>query len=355
MSLTIVMIGPNPKSKGGIASVIAAYFNAGLSNQWPIVFLPTHVEGGRLAKLRCALSALVRFAALLIRRKAGLLHVHVARRNSFWRKAVFMQLAFWARCPVLIHLHSGGFPAFYENECGPVRRFLIRHCLKHAEALIVLTKSWQAAYQVFAPKRIVVVPNFVELSPLNQEPTQPTLVFLGRLTQEKGVFDLFEAIARVKGRYPDLLVRMGGEGNLDEIAPVLARLGIADNIRLEGWVDGARKHALLSQATAFVLPSYVEGLPMGVMEAMACGLAVIATRVGGIPDMVEHDVNGILVSPGRPEELAAQIERLISDAALRHRLAMAGRRTIEAHYSAEAVLPLLGSLYRESGILPLAT
>jgi glycosyltransferase involved in cell wall biosynthesis len=352
MKKSIVLIGPKPNSRGGIASVIAAYFNTGLSKKWPMVFLPTYLEGGKLAKFNCAVTALVRFAGFLLQNKAALLHVHVASHNSFWRKAMFMQLAFLTRCPVLLHLHSGGFPVFYQNECGRFRKFLIRYYLGRVSALIVLTESWQSAYAQFKPKRIIVLPNFVELTAVNRAPTQPTLVFLGRLTREKGFFDLLQAVSLLKQLHPSLIVRAGGEGSTPEVASLVCALNIEKHISLEGWVEGPQKQELLCCATVFVLPSYVEAMPMGILEAMACGLPVIASRVGGIPDMIEHNVNGVLVDAGKPAELAEQIDRLLADDALREKLAKVGRQTVIDRYSVDAVVPVLKKLYLDFGIEP---
>jgi glycosyltransferase involved in cell wall biosynthesis len=351
MSKSIVIIGPSPESKGGIASVIASYRDAGLFNKWPIVFLPTHVEAGKWGKLSCALLALSRFVRLLLQRQVGLLHVHVARRNSFWRKAVFMQLAFMAGCPVLIHLHSGGFPAFYADECGTLKQRLVRYFLKHAAGLIVLTPSWQAAYTPFSPKAIHVLPNFVPFSatpPDNSD--KPSLIFLGRLTQEKGVFDLFQAVAKLTEQHPELMVRLGGEGDRSEVDPILQDLNITQHIQLEGWVDGDKKAQLLKSGGIFVLPSYVEGLPMGILEAMSAGLPVVATRVGGVPDIIEHDVNGLLVEPGDVADLALQLDRLLSDTTLRNRLALSGQQTVKEQYSVEAVMPMLEKVYSSFNI-----
>lgn len=349
----IFMIGPPPQARGGIASVINAYFSCGLLEKWPIIFVPTYVEGGVLAKFYCALKAMVKFIKLLLQNRIALLHVHAARRRSFWRKAIFIQISFFLNCPVLIHLHSGGFLSFYEKECGKLKKFWIKYSFRNS-TLIVLTKSWKKNYEIFSPKNIIVIPNFVELPPLNKEPLEPTLLFLGRLTQEKGIFDLFEAISLVKPFYPNLLVRLGGESeNIDAISRELDRLEIRSNIILEGWVDGKKKREMMSQATAFVLPSYIEGLPMGILEAMSYGLPVVATRVGGVPDVIKHGVNGVLVNVGQVSELAAEIDHLLSDSIFRGCLAHAGRQTVEWHYSPEAVLPLLDSLYSDFNIEPI--
>ena len=113
----VVMVGPSLESRGGIASVVDNYARAGLFKKWPIRYVNSHVEGSKGKKFIAALGAFTTFAQLLVLRQVKVLHVHVARDISFWRKSVFILLAYAARCPVLIHLHSGGFPDFYANKC----------------------------------------------------------------------------------------------------------------------------------------------------------------------------------------------------------------------------------------------
>lgn len=350
----IVMIGPDYKSRGGIASVIATYFDFGMMAKWPIIFLPTHIEAGKWRKLLHAIFSLFGFIKLLSLRKVGILHVHVARRNSFWRKSIFMQCAFFFGCPVLIHLHSGGFPAFYEQECGVIKKYLIRYFLHNASALIVLTDSWRDAYTKFEPKNIVVIPNFVEITPsLNRDYDTPVgLLFLGRLTKEKGLFDLIPAVAGLIKTYPDLIVKLGGEGNLEEVINILERLGIRKNFIMEGWVEGDKKRELLSENNIFVLPSYVEGLPMGVLEAMSVGLPVVATSVGGVPDIIVDGENGLLIEVGNQQALENQLYQLLASVEMRERLAVSAKKCVEQRYSANAVIPKLESLYMQFGIKP---
>ncbi len=116
---------------------------------------------------------------------------------------------------------------------------------------------------------------------------------------------------------------------------------------LAGWVDGAAKERLTAEAGLYVLPSHNEGLPMSVLEAMAAGLAVVTTRVGGIPELVTDGVDGLLVEPGAPAALADTLSRLIAEPALRLRLMAAGRRRIEQAYSDAVVLPRLRAIYRD--------
>ena len=119
-----------------------------------------------------------------------------------------------------------------------------------------------------------------------------------------------------------------------------------------GWLGPERLRAELAGASVFALPSYAEGMPMALLEAMSWGLPVIATPVGGVPQVIEHEVNGLFVDPDDIDGIAAAIARLMSDPALRERLGAAARKTIEARFSLDATLDRLGEVYRRFGLEP---
>jgi glycosyltransferase involved in cell wall biosynthesis len=119
-----------------------------------------------------------------------------------------------------------------------------------------------------------------------------------------------------------------------------------------GWVSGPAKDRELQQATVYVLPSYIEGLPMGVLEAMAAGTPTIATKVGGIPDAIDDGAMGFLVEPGDVNALADRISKLLADPALRERFASEARARIVSTFSPERVLARLEDVYRRLGAQP---
>lgn len=351
----VVMVGPSRKSRGGIASVVCAYELAGLFGKWPVIYLSSHIEGSRKQKLLAAVSSLLTFMRLLASRRAKLLHVHVARRTSFWRKSIFVLLAYSTRCPVFIHLHSGGFPDFYWKECGPIKKRAVRFILDRADHVIVLSSQWRELLgNITQNTRITKIPNFIlqaEDETLVRRESSSVL-FLGRLSDEKGFFDLIEAAVLISQRIPDFKLYCGGEGDLNRIDSLIKKLGIQRTVHLLGWVGDEERRKLLNSCAIFVLPSYVEGLPMSVIEAMSMGLPVVASNVGGVPDIIEDGEDGKLIHPGDINGIADALIDLLENPAMRTRISQAGKEKVSRLFTAQNVMPVLESMYAEYGVRP---
>lgn len=348
----VVMIGTSFGTRGGVASVVEGYRRAGLFERWPIDYVATHRDGNALEKLLKAVDGILVLVALLCRHPRAILHVHAASRASFWRKSGFMALAMLARWPVVFHLHGGGFAAFYERECGPLRRALVRFFLDRAACIVVVSDRWNEwMQQVTRNPRVVPIPNSVPLPPLTRKAREPALVaFTGRCSEAKGLYDLLQASLVLRRSLPRLRIECAGDGDLDEAERTIASMGLADRVRIHGWIDAGRRDELLGRATVFVLPSHAEGLPMSLLEAMAAGCPVVATRVGGIPDLVAHGVNGLLVPPGDAAALAEAVHRVIANPSLAHKLGRAARATVAARFTPERSLERLGQVYAGLGL-----
>jgi glycosyltransferase involved in cell wall biosynthesis len=349
-----VMIGTDFNTMGGVASVVNVYRASGLFERFSVHYIATHCDGGAVLKLKVAVFALCEFLVLLLRREVSLLHIHFSSRASFWRKSFFFFAAWLFRVPVILHLHGGGFQLFYERESGPVGKMLIRFVFNHAARVIVLSHTWKAWLETISrnPKIIpiynpVAVPKW---QALHTSATPKNVLMLGRLCKLKGSYDLLEAVNKMVQQVPALVLQMGGDGELAQVAAHAESLQLTAYLHLLGWVRGEEKAQFLQQATVFVLPSYVEGMPMSVLEAMAAGLPVITTPVGGIPEAVTDGVEGFLVPPGDVAALAARLQQLLQDEALTRKMGAAARRKIETTFSTEAILPQIEALYLELGL-----
>jgi glycosyltransferase involved in cell wall biosynthesis len=338
---------------GGMAEVVASLRRSGLFARFPIQVLVTHRRTHLPGRLAAAAGALARFAGLLAGGRVALVHAHVAMRGSFWRKALFLGLARLCRVPTLVHLHGSTFVEFYESECGSLRQWLVRRTLERARAVIALSESWRAYLARIAPAaRVVVIPNMVDAAAVQAAMRRSgaarhpgRILFLGEVGRRKGAYDLVCARAQVAAAEPRVRLVMAGSGELEEMRRLARELGVERHLELPGWVAGEAKARLLAEASIYVLPSYNENLPVSILEAMAAGLPVVSTRVGGIPDAVREGSEGLLVLPGANEALAESLLRLLRDPGLADAMGAHGRRRVAAEFSPAAVLGALERVY----------
>jgi glycosyltransferase involved in cell wall biosynthesis len=349
----VIVLGPATNAQGGVASVLKVVLEGWNDEEFRLRHIATYRDGRAAVKLTTAFKALCLYVAALLAGRIDLVHVHFSAGASFYRQSVFMLLSRIARIPVVAQAHAGGFPAFYEAR-GRLGKAYARAVLTGVSRLVVLSEEWIPFYRALCPdKAIEVVPNPVVLPPAPSERalgagTWPQeILTLGRLGTGKGTYDLLAAVPLVLRDCPDARFRFGGDGEVDEAQVRIAGEPWADRVTFLGWVTGERKDQALRQAGVFILPSYAEGLPMSLLEAMAHGLPVIATPVGGIPRLVNDGVTGILVRPGDVPAIAAAIVSILRDPAKANLLGARARRSVAQEYDAASVNGRLAALYRE--------
>jgi glycosyltransferase involved in cell wall biosynthesis len=186
----------------------------------------------------------------------------------------------------------------------------------------------------------------------------PMLLSVGRLVEKKGFGDLLRALAALRADGVDFRCRIYGSGPL--LDPLLVQrdeLGLRDRVQLMGAVSSPEIVAALAAADVFVLAPRVtadgdrDGIPNVLVEAMASRLPVVATSAGGVPELVAHDVNGLLVPPEDVVGLAAALRRLIAEPATRARLASEARRTVEADYDVDAAAIAMEAVFRPAAVV----
>ena len=343
----VLMLGPALSVKGGITTVEELYFQAWDFSRYSLRHIGTYVDGRKLVKLFVAAKAFGIFCYCLAFWRPDILHVHFSWRASFYRKAVFILLARVWGIKIVLHCHAAEFDAFYE-EVGPLGMTLIRAVLNQADRLIVLSSYWARFFQEMQLRvPIIVLYNPMAYhAPMAQAGCfRHVVLSLGKLGQRKGTYDILQAIPAVLKTSPDAEFWLGGDGDVDRVAKIIAGQPWCEHVRLLGWVSGEEKHRILSAATVFLLPSYSEGLPMAVLEAMAYGLPVISTPVGGIPEAVVDGETGFLVSPGDVQALSKKISLLLGNPDLCLELGANARRMVEEKFQVDVILQRLYALY----------
>jgi glycosyltransferase involved in cell wall biosynthesis len=308
------MLGTDITTMGGIASVIKDYFDSGLMKRLNVEYVPTHKDGSKLFKAWFFLKQFPKAAGRCL--GADLVHIHTSHGWSYRRLSTLLFISNQANKKTVLHVHGSQFDEYYQ-QAGKIERAWIRRGLRSANIVIALSSSWKEKLLAMEPQaNIVVLRNGVNYSEyqLNtpRELHSPvSVLFLGRLGERKGIYDLLDAINHLD--IDAFQFVLAGDGDLEKVRKIVSEHKWEKNVQVPGWVGAEEKKRLLQAADIYILPSYHEGLPISILEAISAGLPVIATPVGGIPEAVVDGLNGYLVSPGDPEAIAASIERVVLD------------------------------------------
>jgi len=279
-------------------------------------------------------------------------HINLGSFGSATRKLGLVLIARSLGQPYVVHLHGGHFREYWESKPRFYRN-LIGGMFLHAGAVVVLGAIWKDLILKHVPEcahRIVVLPNATRSSHSKQASHSSNrrvrILFLGRLGPEKGIPELLEALSELSSLHEWDCV-LAGDGMVKETR-ALADIKFSGRVSVPGWVDSAEVERLLSAADILVLPSHVENLPMSVVEAFAYGLAVVATPVGSIPDILVHEENGLLVPVRDAHALAAALERLVADRTLRELLGQNAKVTYQRSLTIESYVDRLVGVWRQA-------
>jgi glycosyltransferase involved in cell wall biosynthesis len=303
------------------------------------------------------LASLIGVSVACVRGRVDVTHIHMAFGGSALRKLVLLRVAGLLGVPTILHLHGSEFAVFCERLSPRLRAALVGS-MARAARIVVIGEFWRQflveSLAIDACK-IVVVANGVPLpvmpplvmSPPGRADAPCRIVYLGALGRRKGTSDLLQALASSRLRDLRWDAVIAGNGDVDGFRLEAAALGIAERVDFTGWIGPEDAQALLGSAGVFVLPSYNEGLPVAVLEAMATGVCVVTTRVGAIPDLGIDGCAGFLIDPGSIEDLADRLAALVGDADLRCRFGRNGRRRVESDFTIDCTAGRLAALYRD--------
>ena len=339
-------------TRGGISSYVRMLQGTELWTRWRIEHVVTHRDGGAITKIGTFAIGFGHYLVALTVRRPDVVHLHMSSHGSFVRKALMVWTARAVRVPVVVHVHGSEFDAFHDRLPAPLRA-VVRSTLEQSAVVVALGERWGRRLSAIAPAaRVVNVPNGVCVPAVRPEPPTraPRVVFLGEIGERKGAFVLLEAWAKIAAE-PDVLgvarlTLAGDRGTARARADAVER-GVGASVEVRGWLSPTEAAELLAGADVFVLPSRSEGQPMAVLEAMAHGLCVVASDVGGIPEMLDDGGSGLLVPPDDVDALVAALRRVLTDASLRARLGAAARKRVLADFDLDVVWRRFDTLYRE--------
>jgi glycosyltransferase involved in cell wall biosynthesis len=370
----VLVLGHLPPSAGGITSLLLSIFSSEIAQNFELV--PFNI--GRPAKRRVthnygyhaifnsgfrrALLAIgitlwhiVSFPVKVLVHRPGIIHIHTAPYLVFWETTVYVLVARLFRIPCILHFHSS-LRHFLETSGSRVRAGILWVIRRSSVFAVICKEDLQLFRKGRGTTQWVYLPNFMAIDTFRhsvdvvREPVQPhreiSLLFLGGSdAAHKGFLDLLHAVRSLKMSQLGLrllLVAVPRDKVVSELPEYL--LPFCD---VQEWVSGKAKLDVFARSDILVLPSYAEGMPMSILEAMACSMPVIASRVGGIPDMITDGWDGYLVAPGNAKDLSESIYRLVQDPTKIKEMGKRAYAKALTHYNISVGIGRLESLYGE--------
>ncbi|MGG3692574.1 glycosyltransferase family 4 protein [Heyndrickxia ginsengihumi] len=317
----VLMIGSDNSVKGGITEVIIQL----LKHDWEtknveMRFLPTFIEGSHIKRIFFFIKSYLCFITTILRYKPDIVHIHMSHNGSFYRKFIIHKTCRVFKKRHIIHLHSSEFKIFYEKGTEK-RKKRIRSLLRGCDRVFVLGNKWNETILRIEPEaKSVVLNNTVALPDLERKNRNGVIniLFLGVLVERKGVIDLLKVADKLNrsGILADYQVKfkIGGTGSEEfRLKQYVETNNLSNYVDFLGWVSGQQKKNYLADSQIFILPSYNEGLPIAILEAISWGLPVISTKVGSIDEAVIDNYNGFLVYPGDVYALERALKNIILD------------------------------------------
>ncbi len=362
----VLLVGPVPPPTGGIASVMEDIAHSELASEFSFDFFSrSDLQLGVAQSISRNIARFRRFLnffLILWRHDYYLIHIH-SPDAAFLGTIGFMLLARLARTNVLVHMHGTDWDEFY-TRAPAFKRLYTRIGLRMAPRIVVLYSLWAENIRKRCPAAdILVMRNLIH----DQDPPDPSdvqalreklgltkehfvVLTIGYLGWRKGYFTILDAVPQVVSQDQSVrFVLVGSEenpGEMDQLMEQVKRQKLEPWVTFTGEVERDQTNLFYGLADIYLLPSYIEGMPITIIEALRSGLPVISTRVGGIPDMIDDHVSGLLVNPGAPNEIAEAVLNLKRDVDLRKRLSTGARKTFDDKFEFSRGIEEIRTVYK---------
>lgn len=339
-SESVLVVAPSRKTRGGITSVLKLYEQHEFWYSCGCYWLETHIDKSFVHKLWYFIKAWINFHLIVF--EFGIIHIHFSEPPSAFRKFLFMFPSWLLKKKIILHFHSFSPDTTLYGKY----HFLYKWMFNHADAIVVLSHFWKehVARIMKHPDRLMIIHNPAR-SIYTATQKENVILFAGTLSDRKGYKDLIKAFVYINRWHKDWKLILAGNGEISTATALISSLGLKEVVCLKGWVEGREKDALFKAASIFCLPSYAEGFPMSVIDAMSYGLPVVTTPVGGVMDIFTENEDLLIVKPGSIKELAMKLDMLILSPAIGKKMIRSSREKIKTHFDLDLVASKLKGLY----------
>lgn len=314
--------------------------------------LDTRGDGSALSSLAVLTLALGKLLLCRLRGELVGVHVNVAERLSLFRKGVLIVASRALGVPVVLHLHAAQLHHVYPSLPWPLQS-LTRWVFSLPQSCVVLgqvSRQFVIEELDVPAQRVEIVNNGVPEPTEARRESDPDgvqrVLFVGNLSERKGLSDLLAALALPGFDRRQVDVLIAGGGDVTKYQARANALGLKHLVHFSGWVDQPDVARLMATADVLVLPSYDEGLPLVILEALANGVAVVCSPVGEIGSVLTDGVDAVFVPPGDPSALTAGLQRVLRNPVLRQTLEINGRRLYAKNYSVQRFFSEISRLHQ---------
>jgi glycosyltransferase involved in cell wall biosynthesis len=376
MNKKILLVGPVPPPYGGIPTYVKSLSESALKERYDLILFntavppavrsfDTSVQRGYLALLKSSLYmgmkliayatfSLITFAYNLIKRRPQVVHIFSCTYWGFWRNAFYVLFAKFLGRKVIFHI-LGAIDIFYSRESGYFVKFFIRKTLDLADLHIVQSPNLRDFVNSITKKKVIAIFNGVDFNifkykmnykeQLRLHKNGKAVLTVGALGDDKGTYNILKAIPLVIKNDSEVIFYFVGRGNISKFTDISQKQGIEKHVKLLGAVSDDKKIKLYLSSGIFILPSYKEGQPISIIEAMAAGLPVVSTTVGSIPEIIREGENGFLIEPGDYKGLAEKIIHLLRNDEIREKIGKINYETAREKYDVRRVYKEIAEVY----------
>lgn len=355
----VLMIGTDLTSNGGIASVVKSYYryyknHHRLLFQLDLLKIGYNKDRNKFAELGIFFRSFIQLIISLFKNKYGIVHCHSSGGIGFYRISIFILLSKLFNLKIIIHLHASNFYDFFLTGIY-IKQKYIKYILSTCDKIISLCDDWELKLnQKYKLNNIITISNPVDIKNTNlnikakQAIHQLRVIFIGFLIERKGIRDILTVAIKLKeNNIPNIKIIIGGKGNLTEfLVTQIEKNNLQEQIEYIGWLDEKNKEKYFLNSDIFFLPSYNEGMPISILEAMAFKLPIISTKIAGIPKQVIDGYNGYLFTPGDTDGYYKVFLKLLNNPKHVHELGQNSFTHVKQFYT-EKIFDQIINIYKQ--------
>lgn len=337
----VLVVATSRKTRGGITSVVKAHETGEQWKKYHCRWIETHRDGNSLRKLWYLATALIEFLCLVP--FYDIVHIHVGLRTSVERKILFAQVAHLFNKKIIIHFH----PATEKHLFDKSFSCYIKKLFDFSNKLLVLSPKWIEWINEAFPNNNYNMEVVYNPCPIVKRSSvkENYILYAGILSDRKGYNRLIEAFAKIASKYPDWKIIFAGNGDIEKAKTLSVDFKVEKQTVFLGWVSGDVKEGIFQHAAIYCLPSWGEGFPMGVIDAMAYGIPVIATPVGGLEMVLHNGTDSIIYETYDLDMLAQKLEELITSETYRRNIVEEADKLVYSDFNIVRICNQIGEIY----------